>query len=143
MRTCSISRRPRHVRRGTSLLELTVMILVLLTLATVLFIGAGAWKRGSDRAQCIAQIRSVQVAVRSYANMSGLPAGRDLSRLSVPISLKDELIGRGRYVESTPSCPGGGEYSYGGDVIPEFGDLYLSCSLGGSQSHVPDVHSDW
>ena len=40
-----------------TLLELTVIILVLLSLITILFVGAKAWKRGSDRAACILQHR--------------------------------------------------------------------------------------
>ena len=36
-------------KAGMTLLELTVVILVLLSLITILFVGARAWKRGSDR----------------------------------------------------------------------------------------------
>lgn len=36
-----------------TLLELTVVIMVLLSLISILFIGARAWKRGSDRTGCI------------------------------------------------------------------------------------------
>ena len=53
-----------------TLLELTVVILVLLSLISILFIGARAWKKGSDRAGCILNIRNVQQAVRGYANMN-------------------------------------------------------------------------
>jgi type II secretory pathway pseudopilin PulG len=49
-----------------TLLELTVVILVLLSLITILFIGAQAWKRGSDRAICIINIQNVQKGVRGY-----------------------------------------------------------------------------
>ena len=35
-------------RKGLSLLELTVVIAVLLSLTTVLMLGARAWKNGSD-----------------------------------------------------------------------------------------------
>ena len=51
--------------KGMTLLELTVVILVLLSLISVLFIGARAWKKGSDRAACILNIRNFQQAVRS------------------------------------------------------------------------------
>ena len=51
-------------KSGMTLLELTVVILVLLSLISILFIGARAWKKGSDRAGCIMNIRNVQQAVR-------------------------------------------------------------------------------
>ena len=37
-------------KAGMTLLELTVVILVLLSLISILFVGARAWKKGSDRA---------------------------------------------------------------------------------------------
>ena len=51
-------------KAGMTLLELTVVILVLLSLISILFIGARAWKKGADRAGCILNIRNVQQAVR-------------------------------------------------------------------------------
>ena len=56
-------------KAGMTLLELTVVILVLLSLISILFIGARAWKKGSDRAGCILNIRNAQQAVRGYINM--------------------------------------------------------------------------
>ena len=43
----------KAVKSGMTLIELTVVILVLLSLISILFVGARAWKRGSDRAGCI------------------------------------------------------------------------------------------
>ncbi|MBC7981098.1 MAG: prepilin-type N-terminal cleavage/methylation domain-containing protein, partial [Armatimonadetes bacterium] len=40
----------KAAKSGMTLLELTVVILVLLSLISILFIGARAWKKGSDRA---------------------------------------------------------------------------------------------
>ena len=50
----------RNTKRasGMTLLELTVVILVLLSLISILFIGARAWKKGSDRAASILTIRN-------------------------------------------------------------------------------------
>ena len=59
-------------KSGMTLLELTVVILVLLSLISILFIGARAWKKGSDRSANILNIRNVQQAVRGYANMNGI-----------------------------------------------------------------------
>lgn len=121
-----------------TLLEMTVVILVLLSLITVLFFGAQKWKRGSDRAICIINIQNVQKGVRSYSNLYGFDAG------STVTGLKDQLIGLGRFVESTPTCPGGGVYNFDQqDTIPPMGTLYMECDLSVSDQHVPNVTPDW
>ena len=43
-------------KAGMTLLELTVVILVLLSLISILFVGARAWKKGSDRSANIMNI---------------------------------------------------------------------------------------
>lgn len=55
-----------------TLLELTVVILVLLSLIAILFIGARAWKRGSDRAANLMNLRNTQQAMRSHQNLYNL-----------------------------------------------------------------------
>lgn len=129
----------RSVRRGMTLIELTVVILVILSLITILFVGARAWKRGSDRAGCLMQIRQVQVAVRSYANINGHVLGDDVS----PLSLQTEVIGSGKFLEQTPECPANGAYTFGGNTIPALGTLYMTCSLAASDSHVPEEYAGW
>lgn len=57
---------------GMTLLELTVVILVLLSLISILFVGARAWKRGSDRSANIMNIRNCQQAMRGEQNMKQL-----------------------------------------------------------------------
>ncbi|MGD7652876.1 MAG: type II secretion system protein [Verrucomicrobiales bacterium] len=125
-----------------SLLELTVVILVLLSLITIVYVGARAWKRGSDRSMCILHIRQVQQGVRGYSHMNSFDPGDTVA------GLKDEIIGAGRFVESTPNCPGGGSYQFDGgeDLIPEIGDLYMSCTLGAEgapEDHNPQNTADW
>lgn len=124
-----------------TLLELTVVILVLLTLITVLFFGARAWKRGSDRTLCILNIQAVQKAVRGYANMHVVAQGA-----SVP-GLQGQLIGVGRFLENTPICPANGTYAFGtvsgADVIPPMGTLYMECSLATTDDHVPQNTTEW
>lgn len=124
-----------------TLLELTVVILVLMTLITTLFFGAQAWKKGSDRALCIIHIQNVQKAVRSYSNLYGFSPG------GAATNLQSQVIGLGRFVESTPICPGNGTYSYGqtygSDTIPPLGELYLQCTLAGTAQHEPPNHPDW
>lgn len=131
----------RGILPGMTLLELTVVILVLMSLITVLFFGAQAWKRGSDRALCIIHIQNVQKGVRSYSNLYGFSPGDNAP------SLQTQIIGMGRFVESTPTCPGGGNYTfgqtYGVDTIPPLGELYMECNLATSDQHVPNVTPDW
>ncbi len=128
-------------RSGMTLLEMTVVILVLLTLISVLFISAQAWKRGSDRALCIIHIQNVQKGIRGYSNLYGFYPGS-----SAP-NLQSHIIGLGRFVETTPICPGGGTYSfgqtYGVDTVPPIGTLYMECDLSATEEHVPDSYSDW
>jgi type II secretory pathway pseudopilin PulG len=120
-----------------TLLELTVVILVLLTLVTVLFIGANAWKQGSDRTLCIMNLQNVQKGVRSFANLNGYSAGATVA------GLQTQVIGLGRFVESMPECPGDGSYASGGDVIPNIGTLYFNCTLAASENHEPLSADDW
>lgn len=122
-----------------TLIELTVVILVLLSLIVTLFVGARAWKRGSDRAGCIMTIRNVQQGVRSYMNLNGFTGGQSVA----PIDLQAAVIGPGQFVEATPVCPGNGTYTFGGNVIPATGTLYMSCSLAPSDGHQPTDFSAW
>ncbi len=59
-------------KSGMTLLELTVVILVLLSLISILFVGARAWKKGSDRSANILNIRNCQQAIRGHQNTRGL-----------------------------------------------------------------------
>lgn len=124
-------------RPGMTLLELTVVILVLLALISTLFIGARAWKRGSDRALCIAVTRTVQQGVRGYCNLYGYNPGA-----TVP-GLEGQVIGLGRFVEKVPECPGGGTYTTLGDQVPTIGTLYATCSLASADKHEPVQYTDW
>jgi prepilin-type N-terminal cleavage/methylation domain-containing protein len=60
-------------KSGMTLLELTVVILVLLSLISILFVGARAWKKGSDRSANIMNLRNAQQAMRGYQNMIPSP----------------------------------------------------------------------
>lgn len=124
-----------------TLLELTVVILVLLSLITTLFIGTQAWKRGSDRSLCIIHIQNIQKGVRGYSNLYGFSPGSNAP------DLKNQVIGLGRYVETTPTCPSNGTYTfgqtYGPNTIPPIGSLYMECSLSSSAQHVPIDYSSW
>ncbi len=127
----------KAAKSGMTLIELTVVILVLLSLISILFVGARAWKRGSDRAGCIMNIRNVQQGMRSFQNMYGHEAGDTVS------GAQTLIIGTDKFVEKTPECPGAGTYTIGGDSLPAVGTLYMTCSLSSSDDHVPDAYDDW
>jgi type II secretory pathway pseudopilin PulG len=122
---------------GMTLLELTVVLLVSFALITIIFVGALAWKRGSDRSFCVMNIRDVQNGMRAHSNLFGLNPGS-----SVP-GLRSQIIGPGRFVQDTPICPSGGTYTFGPDAIPNFGTLYMRCSSAVSLGHEPVDYDAW
>lgn len=118
-----------------TILELTVVILVLLALIGLLFVGASAWKRSSNRSGCIMNIRNAQNAVRAYQNVHALPDGAS-------VDIANTILGPGGYLNSAPICPGGGSYQII-TQIPAPGELAISCTLAGSHDHEPDSFADW
>ena len=120
----------KATKSGMTLLELTVVILVLLSLISILFIGARAWKKGSDRAASILTIRNVQQAVRSFSNMNGHNPGDTVA------TLQTDLFGAGKFIENDPTGPGathpaGTGVSYviaSATTIPVVGTLYMTAS---------------
>ncbi len=131
---------PPNVKRisGMTLLELTVVILVLLALISVLFVGARAWKRGSDRAANILNIRNVQQAVRGHANVRALNIGDAL--------VATDIVGTDKYIHTVTPPNIDISYSYGANV-PTFGTLYLVAAYVGTTSvdYAPatTVYTDW
>lgn len=134
-----------------SLLELTVVIAVLLSLTTVLMLGARAWKNGSDRTGCIMTIRNVQVAVRSYQNLYGYEAGGmpyaegGSQDIAAHMFAKGYISGK-TYdaVQGFEACTGGGHYERPhADAFPMPGQLYINCSLGALQNHAPEATPEW
>jgi prepilin-type N-terminal cleavage/methylation domain-containing protein len=113
-------------QRGTTLIELSVVIAVILLLVGVLFIGVTAWKNGSNTAACIVNLASIQKAVRGYQNMNSLNSGAALA--------VDTLTTAG-FWSAAPTCPGAGTYTFG-STIPAAGAAYATCSLAAS-GHAP------
>jgi len=139
---------------GMTLLELTVVILVLLSLISILFIGARAWKKGSDRAASILQIRNTQQAVRSFSNMNGRNPGDTVVASAVPpitLALDAEIFGAGRFIENDPRPAGRHPAGTGflfttaaPTVIPAVGTLYMRTTGGITPDDFnPSAHADW
>ncbi|WP_035606629.1 prepilin-type N-terminal cleavage/methylation domain-containing protein [Haloferula sp. BvORR071] len=130
----------RRANKGMTLLELTVVILVLLSLISILFVGARAWKKGSDRAANIMNIRNVQQAVRAHQNMQGLLEGA---------ALADTVIfGSGPATEGylkRPTPPASTlTYTYG-TTVPAIGTLYLAVTGTNAADYAPatGTYADW
>lgn len=116
---------------GTILGYVGLAVMLLLFAMSILFVGARAWKRGSDRAACILQTRNMQQAVRGHANMKALSVGDTINW--------NEIFGPGGYLPAEPVCPTGGTYTFS-DTVPPIGTLVGQCS---HPDHVPTNHSDW
>jgi len=111
-------------QRGTTLIELSIVIAVLILLVGVLFIGITAWKAGSNTAACIINLSSIQKAARGYQNMNGLATGA-----SLPVTT---LTGAGFWM-TLPTCPTGVAYAFSTSV-PASGVAYATCPVSG---HAP------
>jgi prepilin-type N-terminal cleavage/methylation domain-containing protein len=127
-----------RAKSGMTLLELTVVILVLLSLVSILFIGARAWKRGSDRAVNILNIRNVQQAMRAYANVHAIEYASYLA--------DTEIVGPGKYLNSVSPPNSDIVYSYL-NVVPAIGMLYLTRVYAGTTyvDYDPDysTYAEW
>jgi prepilin-type N-terminal cleavage/methylation domain-containing protein len=117
-------------QRGTTLIELSVVIAVILLLVSVLFVGINGWKSAANQAVCILNISTVQKAMRSYAAGNALNTGDACSM--------DQLVAAG-YFASVPTCPSGGTYTPG-TTVPPMGTAYVTCSQAG---HVPRSTANW
>jgi len=141
-----------NTNKGMTLIELTVVILVLLSLIAVLFIGATAWKEGSDRAQCIVNISNIQKAGRSLQNMYEFAPGDafDATRVPgdpAPANLKAAITGNASaFLETEPLCPSASnatkEYTYTAG-FPVVGSLFATCNLAATKGHTPRTTLGW
>jgi len=113
-------------QRGTTLIELSVVIAVLLLLVGVLFIGITAWKNGANTAACIVNLSSIQKAVRGYQNMNGLATGATLTVATMTSA---------GFWAAAPVCQAGGTYTPLG-TVPSQGIAYMRCSITG---HAPST----
>ncbi len=96
-----------------------------------MFIGARAWKAGSDRAACIITQRNLQQEVRAYQNEIGLAPGD-------PLDIEEAIASRA----SALSCPAGGSYEFSA-TVPPTGGLVVKCSHADDLNHAPADHANW
>jgi type II secretory pathway pseudopilin PulG len=127
-------------KAGMTLLELTVVILVLLSLISILFVGARAWKKGSDRSTNILNLRNAQQAVRGHANMNP-----DVTLINEAVIFGPDGNGEGGYLRK-PETPTGVESYTGGTAAPAPGILWLTAAYeAGSANMAPstEMTKDW
>lgn len=146
------NRFPRVVsHHGVTLLELTIVLLLLLTLVSICFVGARAWKRGGDRASCILALRNVQMAMRSYQNLYGYNNGDRPYAENGSQNIARHLYNNG-YIEKklfnqasgAEDCSSGGTYFCPlPDIFPQPGELYMNCSFSVSENHQPPSRKGW
>jgi prepilin-type N-terminal cleavage/methylation domain-containing protein len=110
-------------QRGTTLIELSVVIAVILLLVGVLFIGIQAWRDGANKSACLVNMASIQKAVRGEQNINTLNPGDALA--------STQLVTDG-YFGALPTCPvGNTAYTYTGS-IPAQGTQYATCAAAGN-----------
>ena len=134
-------------QRGMSFIELTIVIGVLMGLTALLFVGVRAWRTGTDRANCIMNQRTMQLAVRSLQNMYGYRNGSEPSgRTVAELLFEREFIGADLYQCATGdrTCPGSGDYVVSDPGrFPYDGELFMTCSLAASRQHQAEGVTDW
>jgi len=113
-------------QRGTTLIELSVVIAVLLLLVGVLFIGITAWKNGANTAACIVNLSSIQKAVRGYQNMNGIP-----NNTAIAVT----ALATAGFWTTSPVCPTGTSYVFSA-TIPNQGTAYATCTI---TNHAPSA----
>ena len=133
-------------KKGLTLIEMTVVIVGLLTLISISISVAQAWKGSANRAQCITNLRTFQKGVRSYillnegrdnnitTNSNGTWTLNSITPLNDFFPVNNET--------STITCPANGVYDFT-RPIPAIGEVWVSCSLEASRSHIPSNSGNW
>lgn len=118
---------------GYTLIEVTAVMAVLLGLIAVMFIGIAAWVEGPNRAQCVLNVRNVQNAVRSYANMYEYKVGDSFDSTLI-------MGGADKMIPVSPACKtSGASYTYE-TTVPDVGVPFAVCS---ESKHAPKSTSGW
>jgi type II secretory pathway pseudopilin PulG len=131
---------------GTTLIELSVVIAVLLLLVGVLFIGVQAWQNAANNAACLVNQSTIQKAARGYANFNGKNVGDALAFTD----LTTAPAGGAAMLGVIPACPiGQTPYVNGPDgaTVPAIGHEYAVCNTtnanGNGAPHVPANTANW
>jgi prepilin-type N-terminal cleavage/methylation domain-containing protein len=118
-------------QRGTTLIELSVVIAVILLLVGVLFIGVQAWRNSANKAACLVNISSIQKAARGYQNAH---------LLNPTDSLPHGNLVTDQYFTTLPTCPVSTNTYAFTDAVPDIGAAYAACS---DANHAPAKLDNW
>ena len=119
-------------QKGTTLIELSVVIAVILLLVSILFIGVTAWRNGANKAACLVNISSIQKAVRGEENLNQIAEGTTFDSGSLVTD---------KYFGVLPTCPEkNAAYTYL-TVIPTAGTVFASCP--NTPAAVPSNTASW
>lgn len=108
---------------------------------STLFVGARAWKKGSDRAATILNIRNCQQAMRGHQNLNNLKVGDPFTRkdLEEYIDFPEDIKVSGGWIRFEA-----------GDTITPVGELWLKVSGPGMDGAIGDhgfedasAYEDW
>jgi prepilin-type N-terminal cleavage/methylation domain-containing protein len=114
-------------QRGTTLIELSVVIAVILLLVGVLFIGVTAWRNGANKSACLVNMASIQKAVRGYQNINLLNVGDAVTAANLTAA---------GYFGAIPTCPvGSTAYTLTG-TVPAAGAQYATCASAAPGPHL-------
>ena len=136
-KTMKTNKTATKLKPGMTLIEITVVILVLLTLIAVLFIGANIYKKGADRAACILNIRNIQQAVRADQNLNNKDATDPIFGNIMPSYMGETEDATLFYFETDLVCPDDGTLYEVETTYPALGELAAKCKTYGD-SHAPD-----
>jgi prepilin-type N-terminal cleavage/methylation domain-containing protein len=122
----------RARQRGTTLIELSVVIAVILLLVGVLFIGVQAWRDGANKAASLVNMSSIQKAVRGYQNINQLNVNDPLT--------SDQLV-TANFFSQLPKDPynSNADYTYL-SVVPPSGTQYATS---GTLTLTPAQTANW
>ena len=96
----------RKLKPGVTLIELTVVIVVILSLISVLFIGAQAYRNGASRSACLIRQRAIHQAVLSHMNLNNAAPGDTINNdNTLGATVLAQLVGPGLFFETAPMCP--------------------------------------
>ena len=105
-------------QRGTTLVELSVVMAVILLLATVLFIGVAGWRDAANRSAAIVEISSIQKAVRGFQNTNLLNVGD-------PVTAATDIAPYFNGTLPTDPSQNGAAFTYG-NTIPAIGTVFAT-----------------
>jgi len=111
----------KKLKPGMTLIELTVVIIVLLTLISVLFFAGTAYIKASNRTACLTNQATIQKAMRGYATLNQIVPTGSITWTTIKA---DGYIGG---LPSTMKCPTNKNGYVALNKVPAQGTLVAPC----------------